>query len=499
MKDLKHEWKALLIAYVLVTGCCAAPTLRNMRIFCDYEKAELVYGSGHAYTPRYVFAKKLAETARKYFQIVLKVQSEQTLILEATQPSGRDFIIPSVNKDIDLYVYINAIIDANTTAFASALIIKRDLDTNRPISGVYFLNLWPLKVTGPNAFHYFSTFAHEFFHILGFSSSSLNMMKKGGVLIPENQVVLTGNYYGGTRKIIVLKEVLDFARIYYNNPIIVGIPFEDGGGSGSSGSHWEKAFFPTEFMSPSVELPDFLSEFSFKFLEGTGWYTVNYEYVQEYTWGKGNTNHFSGSCPTTRGEYCTIEDADECSHDFMSKATCNLYATFSSCLYLSNTGKMCTIMADDIMMPDATEKYGPSSRCIMWGKIPKCNQVSCINNKVTVKVPINGVVTDFFCGEDGSMVRVGYYGLSFRCPSNQTKFCALLEPSKRCPNDCNGRGMCVGLQATRKCVCMSGYGGNDCSAEGAENLPDGESPAASLSQTLFNASLLYFMTLLILL
>ena len=129
------------------------------------------------------------------------------------------------------------------------------------------------------------------------------------------------------------------------------------------------------------------------------------------------------------------------------------------------------------MMTDAQEKYGPNSRCVMWGNVPKCNEVSCSGNVVTVKVSVNGVMTNFACTGDGAVINAA--GSSFTCPASQADFCALMDASKRCPNDCSGKGFCMGVNTARKCVCMYGWEGTDCSTQGVDNIGVGDQKNSS--------------------
>ena len=73
-----------------------------------------------------------------------------------------------------------------------------------------------------------------------------------------------------------MPEVLNYAKTFYNCPNLVGIPLENDGGEGTTGSHWEKTFLPNEYMNPTIENPGILSAFTLKFLEGTNWYYVRY-------------------------------------------------------------------------------------------------------------------------------------------------------------------------------------------------------------------------------
>jgi hypothetical protein len=74
---------------------------------------------------------------------------------------------------------------------------------------------------------------------------------------------------------IILPEVLETAREYYNDPTLEGLPLEDKGGPGTAGSHWDKEFLTKELMNPNDEFPTVLSIFTIKLLEGTLWYKVS--------------------------------------------------------------------------------------------------------------------------------------------------------------------------------------------------------------------------------
>jgi hypothetical protein len=73
---------------------------------------------------------------------------------------------------------------------------------------------------------------------------------------------------------VVAPEVLNFARTFYNCPTLEGVPLENQGGSGSAGSHWEKAFLPKEFLNPTVENPAMISMFTINYLVATNYYRV---------------------------------------------------------------------------------------------------------------------------------------------------------------------------------------------------------------------------------
>lgn len=76
-----------------------------------------------------------------------------------------------------------------------------------------------------------------------------------------------------------MPKLLAFAKIYYKCEALEGVPLENGGDGGSANSHWEKLYLPNEFMNPTVENPGIISNFTLLFLEGTGYYKVDYKYA----------------------------------------------------------------------------------------------------------------------------------------------------------------------------------------------------------------------------
>lgn len=120
---------------------------------------------------------------------------------------------------------------------------------------------------------------------------------------------------------IVAEDVVNYARQYFNCPSLIGMPLENNGGSGSANSHWEKLFLPSEYMNPTVENPGLISEFTFSFLRGTGWYKTRIGAAQHYDWGfQSGCKHFQ-ICPQTTFGYCAKTDVGKqvCGSEYTGK------------------------------------------------------------------------------------------------------------------------------------------------------------------------------------
>lgn len=78
---------------------------------------------------------------------------------------------------------------------------------------------------------------------------------------------------------MILPNVIEYARTYFNCPTTWGVPLEDNGGPSTAGSHWERTTFGNEAMTGSDFPGEVFSLFTFKLLEGSGWYLPNYDYA----------------------------------------------------------------------------------------------------------------------------------------------------------------------------------------------------------------------------
>lgn len=103
------------------------------------------------------------------------------------------------------------------------------------------------------------------------------------------------------------------ARTYFNCPTLIGAPLEDDGGSGTAGSHWEKASFGNEVMTGETVLDYTYSRLTMKTLEGSGWYLPDYTFAETLVWGKSEGCAVAqAECPTTGTvEFCAASDTSK--------------------------------------------------------------------------------------------------------------------------------------------------------------------------------------------
>lgn len=305
-----------------------------IRILVDYSYANTLASKQTSISAKYQMAIRLVESVRSYFMKVLMVNFMPTMTFSGGSCYNNK--IPAYSRAIDLYVTIYPENDSSTSYFAAATpcyLSKRD---GRPTIGAYILNFAFLKLSLLNEFLYFSTFAHEFTHILGFSNDLFSRyVDASGNTRKQTEVVTTINIGQETFTAIRLPQVLSYAQAYFGCSSIQGIPLENNGGEGSAGSHWEKLFLPQEYMNPTVENPGILSEFTMNLLRGTGWYQVAANAAQNYDWGKGAGCNIFQICPQGGQGYCNPSQSGTsiCSSEWYSKvASPNPRASVTSTL-----------------------------------------------------------------------------------------------------------------------------------------------------------------------
>jgi leishmanolysin len=402
---------------------------------------------------------RIVESVRRYFT--------KTLIVNFTPDysfSGGTCYqkrIPSFNRPVDLYIVISPENDKSTSYFAAALPCYTSKRDGRPTVGAYILNYAFLKVSPIYEYLYFSTFAHEFTHILGFTNDLFDrFVDASNNLIPKSKVVTTLKIGAETFTALILPELVDFAKAYFNCPSITGVPLENNGGDGSAGSHWEKLFLPQEYMNPTTENPGILSEFTFKFLKSTGWYRYAPGGPQHFDWGKGaGCQHFE-ICPKGSQGYCQADQVGSaiCSSEWTSKGSCNKDTMFSSGCPMKSSDEHTCLMDGNKANVLSDDTYGPGSRCINYNQgtywKARCHKVEC---QGTTSLTITTKAKTVTCTENGQLVDVGQPE-KLQCP-DIADFCG--ELSKKCPNDCNARGVCMG---DGTCSCYEGWSQTDCSS-----------------------------------
>lgn len=432
----------------------------RFRITVDFSESNAFIDRNPSLGSVYEISVRQIDSVRRYFERFLEAANAPPTM---NFQGGRCFEsnVAPFNLQTDLYVIISPLNDPSTSFFAAATSCFLSSRDSRPVVGAYILNFAFLQNNALFDFIYFSTFAHEFTHILGFSDSLFNFYVvpgttrrrgRNGVISP---ITIGSETFNG----IILPEVITFARAFYNCPTLQAVPLENNGGSGSAGSHWEKLFLPLEFMNPTVENPGILSPFTFNLLQGSGWYQVDMSAAQFYDIGQGSgCDHFR-FCPAGSG-YCDARLAGQtvCSISFTARGVCNIDTRFSSgCALQRPQQHSCLVRG--VFTPMAGEVYGPGSRCFNYRDGSRstglCQPAECTADGIMIRVGGSNILCR---PQDSGLRRDVGLSASLECP-NFNEFCA--EFNQKCPMDCNAKGLCL---VGRTCFCYTGSSGADCTS-----------------------------------
>ena len=188
----------------------------------------------------------------------------------------------------DFVLYVTARPTGGST-LAWALTCQSD-QFSRPIAG--HTNFSPARVsTDPaNKAEALSTAIHEIAHSLGFSASHFPLFRKPGTLDKvdrRSDIVASFNEYGKTTSKIVGPRTVAAVKDHFgcSNWPNAGAELEDGGSSGTAGSHLEKRLFANEFMTGVADPNSVYSAVTLAIFEDSGWYAVSYDRAEKLPWG----------------------------------------------------------------------------------------------------------------------------------------------------------------------------------------------------------------------
>lgn len=513
---MKQQTQVAIVLLILTLLSCATAnesTNRRelqasaMRIFVEYTDSDTKWKSDATLSSKYLFSKKLMERTKAYYTAVLNVKSPKTSytwpdtkVSDTKTVTGR-----TVAYDLWTYFYVY---NKDSTGFAAAAPCAFDSDTGRAIVGYFELNLHAISGTKTlDALQFMGTFVHEFYHILVFNSQLFERFRDS-----SNNVIGTSTLLGTTtlktksRTTYKGSNVLSWAKTYLNFNSLTQIVLENDGGSGSAGSHWEHMYWSTDYMSPIDTRPGYLTGMSLNMAVDSGWFTINNNYVQEAVYGKNaGADIQTDTCPTAAIKgFCTTANEKSCGPDYTFKANCYTDSTYSEGCYFKWADVFCTVPDGDYTLDSTYDNLGTTSRCVMTtpqgGSVaPMCAKASCTGT-TSVTYTFKNSKT---CTCAGGAPTCTDATVSVTCPSagDITDICNGLADANKCPNECNGKGICLG-SSTKTCFCSYGWTGNDCgtasttetdSAIGGSNASDGGTTASKSSSKIIIMELLAFL------
>ncbi|KAH9604464.1 hypothetical protein KSS87_016379 [Heliosperma pusillum] len=340
----------------------------------------------------------------------------------------------------------------NTLAWAVAC--ERD-QWGRAIAG--HVNVAPRHLTAEAETLLSATLIHEVMHVLGFDPHAFahfrDERKRRRTQVIQQSM---DERLGRTVTRVVLPRVIMHSRYHYGafSENFTGLELEDGGGRGTSGSHWEKRLLMNEIMTGSVDTRSVVSPMTLALLEDSGWYKVNYRMADHLDWGRNQGTEFvTLPCNQWKGAYhCNNTQLSGCTYNREAEGYCPIVSYIGDLPHWAR------------YFPQAN-KGGQSSLADYCTYFVAYSDGSCTDTKsarapdrMLGEVAIDGVWKA--CPAGGGPILFSGFNGELICPAyGELCSSSSLPISGHCPNSCNLNGDCV----NGKCHCFLGFHGHDCS------------------------------------
>jgi hypothetical protein len=420
------------------------------RILADYPKFRMqgYYGFLQGSSMPY-FRDDLFPPVLDYFSNALKVKYPLTEPLKITSDTICSLQTPSIlskGVNTDYVILIKSM--TSESYVASTSVCKYATGSGRPIVAKMIVNPTYIMPTTDILLHEKNMICvmHEITHSLGFATSSYKRWidASGKILTGHIQSATLG---GATATVLTAEPLRTMLREHFACPTLKGAYMENSGSSGTAGSHFERRQFSFEYMTSGLFLEMQITKLTLGLLESTGWFVTNYEYADEFNWGKGQGCAFlTGTCSAdTYSEFCS-GSTRKCSVPGLSGGECKSDTRSDNCKFIHS------LLSYHCQNPDA-KKYASAPALETFGRETgsKCFEGTLVSSKDSTycftyscntgntQLTVNVGSKKAICSKKGPITVEGQKG-KLNCPDPKT-FCTTVGKLS-CPRGCHGRGTC---------------------------------------------------------
>ena len=202
-----------------------------------------------------------------------------------------EFTVPSLHKttgiaNTDLVLYVKTTTDAadNYIAWASPCAFDGPGSAESPMAGMIMINSAFYTIDSGTDYE-LTTLIHEVAHILAFNDFHVPyFVQADGSYFANPTVSMTVR--GRDATILATPKVIEKARAAFNCSSLEGVELETQGGAGTALAHWEKRIMLNDFMVGDINSDAGFSDITMAVFEDSGWYTVNYDYTDQISFGR---------------------------------------------------------------------------------------------------------------------------------------------------------------------------------------------------------------------
>ncbi|EGR27277.1 leishmanolysin family protein, putative [Ichthyophthirius multifiliis] len=467
-------------------------TPQPYRITADYSPIDLV-SPVTITTEQKNYLITLVETTKIYFANLIKVipKSGNNKFPSGWSTTCINVAVPSADQTIgipnsDLHLYITYQNNPTSTVLASASFCAIDSIFQRPNFGRIQFNIGQMPATSMTLFRFKSrieTTVHETLHVLGFSGFAMQYWIDPNTKVPYGstgvtKITSTQTIRTFSTNIVSSPNILKTSRKYFSCPTLLGMQLENGGGSGTAGSHWEKTLLSNEMMNgESVPTDAALSIFTVSLLRDTGFFAeINENFASNIYWGKNKgCDYVNNAC---KGIYRYQEFVDgntvkTCTFEYQGSGIGANPVTLDTCFYIMPySNKLCTNPDNNLLtvnkyVNDRYEFFGYQSRCLnstastgLYGFTDsmRCHDVTCAPDYSYVTIKLSQLNKSIQCTKEKQVIQVDPLDATkgaITCPDSFQYFC---DFQPLCKNFCSQKGVCV----KGFCICIPGQSGEDC-------------------------------------